>query len=483
MLVRNQLLRRHTAHLSRGFGSGITFPNHSNMVSPPIQASNSPIKNIDIENMYGSGSLLKKRSVPVQLRQTGDAQDGGGIAGGGSRFLIDTRLRKGPYFHLSQEAGAWTYSVYNKLYHPRAYITPEDGGLMEEYKYLTEHVTMWNVAVERQVCVKGPDADAFVDYVTTRKVSKICPVGKCKYVILCNNQGGVLNDPILLHVDKDEWWYSIADSDLTMYLQGVNHDNHWNCDINEIDVAPVQIQGPKAPALMSEVFGPHLKEMKYYDCIHEKVNGVPCVISCTGWSTELGYEIYLKDATVNAEKMWYYMLEKGKPYNLKVIAPGHHRRIEAGLMSYGADVDIENNPYECGLGWQVGEKRKDNFLGKEALAKIKNDGVTHKLAGLRILGGKPIEWYNADYYHVFDKEASTLIGYVTSAWYSPEQRGNIALAMLPVKYTELGTELSVSLPTLYSDNSTEPCIVEKTPFKQPASGNEGTGFLKSGSKL
>ena len=216
-------------------------------------------------------------------------------------------------------------------------------------------------------------------------------MGKCKYVLLCNNQGGLLNDPILLHVDTNEWWYSIADSDLAMYLQGVNHDNRWDCDISEIDVAPVQIQGPKAPDLMADVFGPHLKDMKYYDCIHETVNGVPCVISASGFSTELGYEIYLKDATLNSEKMWYHMLEKGERYNLKVIAPGHHRRIEAGLMSYGADIDIETNPYECGMGWQVGEKRKDDFIGKEALKKIREEGVSHKLAGLRILGGKPIE--------------------------------------------------------------------------------------------
>jgi len=459
------------------------FPNHSNQVYAPYQASLSPVKNTEVQRMYGEGSKLKKRTVPIQLRQTGDAQDGGGINGKGSRFLVDTRLRKGPFFHLSQEAGSWVHSVYNKHYYPRAYIPAEEGGLMAEYKYLTEHVTMWNVEVERQVCVKGPDADAFVDYVTTRKVSKICPVGKCKYVILCNNKGGLLNDPVILHVDKDEYWYSLADSDITMYLQGVNHDKRWNCEITEIDVAPVQIQGPKAPALMADIFGPHLKEMKYYDCIWEKVDGLPVVISASGFSTELGYEIYLIDATVNAEKFWYYMLERGKPYHMKVITPGHHRRIEAGLMSYGADVDIEVNPYECGLGWQVGEKRKDDFLGKEALAQIKKEGITHKLAGLRILGGKPIEWYNADYYHVFDKTAETLIGYVTSAGYSPEQKANIALAMLPIDYTELGTELAVSLPTIYSDNPTEPCVVEKTPFKQPGEGREGTGLKKTGSKV
>lgn len=465
--------------IARSFAS---FPNHSNTVYPPFQASNSPVKNAELDKLYGPGShgpgKLKPRRVPIQLRQTGDNGDGG-LENKGSRMLIDTRVRKGPYWHLSQEAGCWAYTVYNKTYHPRAYIPPQEGGLMEEYKYLTEHVTMWNVAVERQIMVKGPDADKFCDYVTTRKVSEICPVDKCKYVLLTNQEGGILNDPILLHVRKDEWWYSIADSDLNFWLQGVNHDKKFDVEIAEIDVSPVQIQGPKAPALMQEVFGDRIANMKYYDCIWAEIQGVPCVISASGFSTELGFEIYLTDSTKNAEKMWNTMLEAGKKHNLKVIAPGHHRRIEAGLMSYGADIDIECNPYECGMGWQVQLNRED-FIGRDALKKIKEKGVSHKLAGLK-MGGKPIEWYNADFYHVMKGEE--LIGYVTSAWFSPTQNSNIALAMLPVEYTEMGTELSVALPKRYSDNAVEPAIVEKTPFRQPAKGNEGRGLRETGAKL
>merc|ERR1712166_1471809 len=228
---------------------------------------------------------------------SGDAGDGG-LDGKGSRLLIDTRVRKGPYWHLSQEAGAWCYQVYNKIYHPRAYIKPEDGGLIE----------------------------------------------KCKYVILCNSAGGILNDPILLRPYENEWWFSLADSDIGMYLQGVNHDGRWDCEINEIDVAPVQIQGPKAPALMKDVFGERVTKMKYYDMIHAEIEGCPVVISASGFSTELGYEIYLCDATKNAEKMWNKMLDAGLKHNLKVIAPGHHRRIEAGILSYG-QVDLTKDAF------------------------------------------------------------------------------------------------------------------------------------------
>jgi len=452
------------------------FPNHSNRVNAPFQASNSPIKNTDVAAMF-ENSRIKPRRVPIQLRNTGDAGDGG-LDAQGSRLLIDTRIRKGPFWHLSQEAGAWCYQIYNKIYHPRAYLKPEEGGLMEEYKYLTEHVTMWNVAVERQIQVKGPDATKFVDYVITRR-AELCKVEKCKYVILCNQHGGVLNDPILLRPYENEWWFSIADSDMTLWLQGINHDGRFDCEINEIDVAPVQIQGPKAPALMKDVFGDRCPQMKYYDLIHAEIAGCPCVISASGFSTELGYEIYLMDATKNAEKMWNTMLDAGLKHNLKVIAPGHHRRIEAGILSYGADMDIEVNPFECGQGWQV-DLTKESFVGKEALAKIKAEGVKHKLAGLR-MGGDPITWYMSDFYHVLDK--GELVGYCTSAWYSPTQQSNIAFAMLPVDLTTIGTELEVALPTKYSSTPTVPATVEKTPFRAPAVGNEGTGLRLTGSKL
>lgn len=473
------------------------YPNHSNKVNPPANTSSSPVRNSDLDQMFKNPNL-KKRIVPIQLRQTGDGKGEsgeGGLEGPGSRMLIDTRTRKGPYWHLSQEAGSWCYTIYNKIYHPRAYIPKEEGGVSAEYKYLTEHCTMWNVAVERQVMVKGPDASKFVDYVVTRKASKICPVGKCKYVILTGPTGGILNDPILLRVSEDEWWFSLADSDMNMYLQGVNHDGKWNCEIAEIDVAPVQIQGPKSSALMDDAIpegtceaagsipkGTKMSQMKYYDCVPVKVNGCDAVVTASGFSTELGYEIYLRDATVNAEKMWSHMLECGTKHHLKVIAPGHHRRIEAGLMSYNQDIDWEVNPYECGMGWQVDLKRDDDFIGKKALAKVNSEGATHKLAGLR-MGGKPIEWYNSDFYHVFDKEKKELVGYVTSAWYSPTQGCNIAMAMLPVGYTDFGTRLGVALPNRYKDQDVDDAEVVKTPFKQPEKGNEGRGLRLTGSKL
>lgn len=424
-------------------------------------------------------SLLKARRVPIQLRQSGDSRDKPGTEGvdaEGSRILIDQRIRKGPYWHLSQEAGCWCHSVYNRIYHPRAYIKPEEGGLMKEYEYLTQHVTMWNVAVERQIQVKGPDAEKFVDMVITRRASS-CAVMKARYVILCNQYGGVLNDPVMLRPAEDEFWFSLSDSDLELWLQGVNAFGKYDVEIHEIDVAPVQIQGPKSGDLMRKIFGAEIDDVPYYGLMKGKVGGRDVIISRSGFSAEAGYEIYLYDATKYSEDMWYAVLEAGKEFNLRVIAPGHHRRIEAGILSWGQDMDQEVNPFEIGLGWQV-DFGKDDFIGKKALQEIKDKGVTHRLCGVR-MGGKNIEWYPSDFYHVFDDKGSSLVGYITSAWFSPTQESNIGFAFVPVKYAEIGNKLRVNLPDQYGGMVDAEVVA--TPFKKPY--DPGTGLKETGSKL
>jgi aminomethyltransferase len=439
---------------------------------------------MSIKNLNDAGatwpqdrSALKPRRVPIQLRQSGDsrAEPGNeGLNAEGSRILIDQRIRKGPYWHLSQAAGCWCHSVYNRIYHPRAYIKPEDGGLMEEYKYLTEHVTMWNVAVERQIQVKGPDAEKFVDMVITRRASA-CGVMKARYVILCNQYGGILNDPVMLRPAEDEFWFSLSDSDLEFWLQGVNAFGKYDVEIHEIDVAPVQIQGPKSVALMRKLVGAGIDDVPYYGLMKAQVGGRDVIISRSGFSAEAGYEIYLYDAHQHAEDMWNAVLEAGKEFNLRVIAPGHHRRIEAGILSWGQDMDQEVNPFEVGLGWQV-DFGKDDFIGKKALEGLK-DNVTHKLCGVR-MGGDPITWYPSDYYHVFDGDK--LVGYLTSAWFSPTQESNIAFAFLPAALAEIGSKLKVAMPDVYGGGLVDAEVV-KTPFKKPH--DAGSGLSATGQKL
>ena len=186
------------------------------------------------------------RRVPINLRQSGPTP---------VETLIDTRIRKSPYWELSMQAGCWRASVYNRMYHPRGYVPRDEGGMMAEYESLVNDVTLWNVAVERQIQVKGPDAEAFVNFVITRDATKIPPM-RARYVILCNEEGGILNDPVLLRIAEDEFWFSLSDTDLMLWLQGVNVGRRFDVDIAEIDVSPVQVQGPKSVDLMVDLVGP-----------------------------------------------------------------------------------------------------------------------------------------------------------------------------------------------------------------------------------
>lgn len=393
----------------------------------------------------------KDRKVPVNLRQSGDD---------GMRMLISTRVRKSPFWHKSLEEGAWCCTVYNHMYHPRAYAKPEEGGLMKEYEHLTQHVSMWNVAVERQICVKGPDAADFVNYVITRDVHKKLPPGMARYVILCNEEGGIINDPILLRIAEDEFWFSISDSDLSLWLQGVNVGRKYDVDIFEKDVAPVQIQGPKAKDMMTDIFGEEVLSMRYYGLMEAEFDGMSVVISRTGFSGEIGYEVYLRDATIHADKFWDGMKAAGEPYNLMVIAPSHIRRLEAGIHSFGQDMDIETSPFEVGLDWQI-DLEKDDYIGKDALAKLKEQGPKQLLVGIK-MGGKPITWYNEDFWLIAD-ENDCDIGFVTSAFYSPSLDTNIAMGFVPADKAEIGTKLKVRLP---KDGTVDAEIVPK-PFKDP----------------
>ena len=215
-------------------------------------------------------------------------------------------------------------------------------------------------------------------------------------------------------------------------------------DIREIDVAPVQIQGPKSAMLMEKMIGPQVRDIPYYGMIHDELNGRRVTISRTGFSGEVGFEIYLHDAMLHADEIWPHILEQGEEFNLGVIAPSHVRRLEAGILSYGQDMDIENNPYEVRLGWQV-DLNKGDFIGKAALARIKEEGVGQRLVGLKV-GGEPIVWYNEDFYLVKDRDSGNDVGYVTSVFWSPQLESNIALAVMPRSHWKRGTRVKVQLP-------------------------------------
>jgi len=419
------------------------------------------------------------RVLPRNLRQSGDP---------GIRMLVSTRVRKSPFFHKSfNEEGAWRCTVYNRIYHPRGLVEPEDGGAMAEYEALTERVTLWDVAVERQIRVKGPDAEALTNYVITRDATEIEPM-HAKYVILCNEDGGVLNDPVLLRPAEDEFWFSISDSTLMQWLQGVNVGMDFDVEIDEIDVAPMQIQGPRSEDVMIEVVGEEVSEIPYYGLMEAEIDGVDVLVSQTGFSGEKGFEIYVQDATKYAERVWDPVLETVKDHGGMQIAPGHHRRIAAGIMSWGQDLDHETSPFQVNLGYHVPDDKEADYIGKEALERQKEriaNGdypFSLKLVGLK-MAGEPIRDYAPDFWLVSDPETGEECGYMTSPWYNPDLETNIGMGFVPAEklqeatdtslddriYEEdLDVEFQVHLPDEYAEESGEPVFatVAPVPFKE-----------------
>ncbi len=405
------------------------------------------------------------RVVPVNLRQSGRTP---------VELLISTRVRKSPYWHLSHEAGCWRATVYNRIYHPRGYVRPEEGGAAAEHEALTKHVTMWNVAVERQIRVKGPDAERFTDYVITRDATRIEAMHG-KYVILCNERGGILNDPVLLRLSEDEFWFSLADSDLLFWLQGVNVGMGMDVEIDEIDVCPLQIQGPKSLALMADLVGDAIRGIPYYGILEAEIAGCQVIVSQSGFSGEKGYEIYLRDATLHAEKLWNAVLEAGEAHQLMVIAPGHQRRIQAGILSWGQDMDHETVPFQCNLGYQVPREKKGDYIGRAALERMRagieagQPPFSMVLVGMK-MGGSPIDDYAPDFWLVSDTEGGDPVGYLTSPWHAPELGCNIALGYVPLGMSDVGTELAVQLPDEYASEPGRPdwARVCEVPFRPSA---------------
>jgi glycine cleavage system aminomethyltransferase T len=374
-------------------------------------------------------------------------------------ILLYTRIRKSPYFYASRRHGVQMYSVYNHTYHPRHYGDP-----VAEYWQLLNGVTLWDVGVERQIEISGPDAFDFTNLLVARDLNK-CQVEQCKYVFLCLPDGGIINDPVLLRVEENRFLLSLADSDVELWARGVAHNSDYDVTIKEIDLAPVQVQGPKSKDVMVDLFGDSILEVPYYFMRRFELDGMQVLVSRTGYTSELGYEIYLNDATKHAAKLWDAVLEAGKPHDLTVIGPCHIRRIEGGILALGADMWYDTNPYEVGMGydWMVDLEQGADFIGKAALARIKREGPKRKLVGVEI-GGERLGAYNdgsmIDFFPV--SKGGSRVGEVTSACFSPRLEKNIGFAMVPIELAELGTELEVERP----EGTTSAVVVEK-PFIDP----------------
>ena len=367
-------------------------------------------------------------------------------------FGFGTQIRKSPYFDATVRWGATGFSVYNHMYIPRDFGNPE-----ENFWNLVNDAILCDVAVERQVEITGPDAYKFVQLLTPRDLSKLS-IGQCKYVLITNHEGGILNDPILLRLAENHFWLSLADSDILLWAQGVAINSGLNVKIIEPDASPLQLQGPKSVEVMVKLFGEDIRDLKYYWLQELELDDIPLVVSRTGWSSEVGYEIYLRDGS-RGDDLWEKIMTAGKPFNLK---PGHTssiRRIEGGMLSYHADADINTNPFELGMDRLVNLDSEINFIGKDALKKIKQNGVKRIQVGLD-LESEPLKGPNTTFWPIIHNGEN--IGKITSAVYSPRLKKNIALGIINIEYSKLNTKLSTEI-----DGQDVKCIVIEKPFFDP----------------
>ncbi|MDO7558322.1 MAG: glycine cleavage system protein T [Loktanella sp.] len=348
-------------------------------------------------------------------------------------FGFGTQIRKSPYFDATVRWGAKGFSVYNHMYIPRDFGNPE-----QNFWNLVNEAILCDVAVERQVEITGPDAAKFVQTLTCRDLSKMA-VGQCKYILITNAEGCILNDPILLRLAENHFWISLADSDILLWAQGVAVHAGMDVQIGEPDVSPLQLQGPNSGLIMQELFGESIMDLKYYWLREVELDGIPMIVSRTGWSSELGYELYLRDGS-KGDQLWERIMAAGKNHGLK---PGHTssiRRIEGGMLSYHADADNKTNPYELGFDRLVNLDMDADFIGKAALTRIKEEGAKRKQIGL-IIDCDPLTGPNTTFWAI--KQGGVEIGKVTSAVYSPRLKQNIALALVAADAAVLGAEVDV----------------------------------------
>ena len=367
-------------------------------------------------------------------------------------FGFGTQIRKSPYFDATVRWGAQGFSVYNHMYIPRDFGDPE-----QNFWNLVDQAILCDVAVERQVEITGPDAAKFTQMLTCRDLSKMA-VGQCKYILITNADGGILNDPILLRLAENHFWISLADSDILLWAQGVAVHSGLNVQITEPDVSPLQLQGPNSGLIMQELFGDSITDLKYYWLRELELEGIPLVVSRTGWSSELGYELYLRDGS-KGDQLWELIMAAGASHGLK---PGHTssiRRIEGGMLSYHADADIDTNPLELGFDRLVNLDMDAEFIGKAALRKIKQEGPMRKQVGL-VLDCAPLTGPNTTFWAI--QQDGATIGKVTSAVYSPRLKQNIALAMVATDAAIMGAEVEV----LTNSGAVKATMVER-PFYDP----------------
>jgi glycine cleavage system aminomethyltransferase T len=351
-------------------------------------------------------------------------------------FYVQPWYRKSPYFEATKRAGCKSWGLYNHMLLPTLYDDP-----VTEYWALLNDVTMWDVSVERCVEITGPDAFELTNLTTCRDLTT-CDVWQCKYVLLTAADGGIVNDPVLLRLGENHFWLALADSDALLYVAGVAAGRGMDVTIREADVAPMQVQGPRSKDVIGALFGDAVRDLRYYWCAEAEVDGIPVVISRTGWTGEVGYEIYLQDPSRGGE-LWDRVMAAGKPHDIRPIAPCEARRIEAGIFNYNSDMTIANNPFEIMGLERLVEPQAADYIGKAALEEIRVKGVSRKLVGIEVEG-------DALSFEIAEKRPALhrgeKVGHITDLIWSPRLEKNIGYVWVPIELSAPGIALEIDNP-------------------------------------
>lgn len=361
--------------------------------------------------------------------------------------------RRSPFFDATQRAGCKAYDVYNKMYLPAEYNDPA-----VEYRALNDGVTLWDVGVERTVQVTGPDADRFIDMLTCRDLTR-CAVKQAKYMIVTAPHGGIVNDPVLLHVDRDTWWMQLADSDAGLYAMGVLSQTGLDAEVSYPDVHPVQVQGPRSGDTLAKLLGNEVLDLRYYWCDRFRIGDIPVVISRTGWSAVPGFEVNLLDAS-RGDELWDAIMSAGEEFDIRPIAPNEARRVEAGIFNYGSDMTLRDTPFHVTGLERLVEEQPQDYIGKDALERIRQEGVDRKLVGIRFDSDEPLVGITRPW---LASRKGREVGQVTDAVWSPGLQANIGYVWVPIELAAPGTAIDVD-----SEHGHVTGITASIPFVDPS---------------
>jgi glycine cleavage system aminomethyltransferase T len=341
--------------------------------------------------------------------------------------------RRSPFFEATRRAGCSAYDIYNHMLLPAYFDDPDT-----EYWALNNDVTMWDVGVERTVEVSGPDADRLINMITCRDLTK-CKVKQGKYMIVTAPDGGIVNDPVLLHVDENRWWMQLADSDAGLYALGVAANSGLDVQVTLPDVHPMQVQGPKSIDTVAKLVGESIYDLRYYWCDNFEIKGIPVVISRTGWTAIPGFEINLLDGT-RGDDLWDAVAAAGEEFNIRPIAPCEARRIEAGIFNYNSDMSLKDTPLHVMGMERLVEDQSQDYIGKSALESLKAKGVDRKLVGIEIAGDE-LRAEMSRYWPV--RSQGKEVGYMTDAVWSPGLKKNIGYVWVPIELSNPGNRLDI----------------------------------------